>query len=99
MATTLTHGYTFSSTELITNAKLHALVDSATITGSLYATADGGGIASQVGITNVSNVATNSTGVGSIKFKDATDRDSTGFLKIFIGADARYIPFFSAITT
>lgn len=95
---TLTHGYTFSSTELITNAKLHALVDSATITGSLYATADGGGVASQVGITNVSNVTANSSGVGSIKFKGTTSRDSLGFIKVFVGTTEAYIPIFSAIT-
>jgi hypothetical protein len=32
MANTLTRGYTFGSTELVTNAKLHALVDSGTAT-------------------------------------------------------------------
>ena len=32
MANTATKGYTFGTTELVTNAKLHALVDSATIT-------------------------------------------------------------------
>lgn len=30
---TITRGYTFSSTELVTNTKLHALVDSATLSG------------------------------------------------------------------
>jgi hypothetical protein len=33
MAITATHGYTFTATEQVTNAKLHALVDSAVITG------------------------------------------------------------------
>lgn len=32
MANTLTRGYTFGSTELVTNAKLHALVDNGTAT-------------------------------------------------------------------
>lgn len=32
MANAATNGYTFGATELVTNAKLHALVDSATIT-------------------------------------------------------------------
>ena len=30
MAATITKGYTFGSTELVTNAKLHSLVDEAT---------------------------------------------------------------------
>jgi len=33
MAGTITKGYEFGSTELVTNAKLHTLVDSATISG------------------------------------------------------------------
>jgi len=31
MATTLSKGYTFGTTELVTNVKLHTLVDSATV--------------------------------------------------------------------
>ena len=33
MAITITHGYTFAVTELVTNSKLHALVDDAVVTG------------------------------------------------------------------
>ena len=31
MSTTLTHGYVFGQTELVTNVKLHTLIDSATL--------------------------------------------------------------------
>ncbi len=65
---------------------------------TLSATGDSGGAASTNRFTNVSNVAANSTGVGTIKFKGATSRDSTGFIKIYVGTTAYYIPIFSAIT-
>ena len=35
---TITKGYTFGATELVTNTKLHALVDSATITDTDFVT-------------------------------------------------------------
>lgn len=41
--------------------------------------------------------ATSSTGVGTIKFTDATNRDSAGFLKYVHGTTTYYIPVFSAI--
>jgi hypothetical protein len=34
MAITVTKGYTYGSTEMVTAAKLHTLVDSATVTGA-----------------------------------------------------------------
>lgn len=68
------------------------------VTGSVIVAGDGGGVASTVGLSNVSNTAANSTGVGTIKFKGATNRDSTGFIKIYIGTTAYYVPVFSAIT-
>lgn len=37
MAATIVKGYTFGSTELVTSAKLHSLVDSATISGIVNA--------------------------------------------------------------
>jgi len=33
---TITKGYTFGATELVTNTKLHSLIDSATITGITF---------------------------------------------------------------
>lgn len=68
-------------------------------TGTLYVFGDATvGVAATIGLTNASNLAANSTGVGTIKFKGATSRDSTGFIKIYIGTTAYYIPVFSAIT-
>ena len=36
MTATITKGYTFGATELVTNTKLHSLIDSATITGITF---------------------------------------------------------------
>ena len=66
--------------------------------GEVRATADVGGAASANALTNASNVTANSTGVGTIKFEGATNRDSSGFIKIYIGTTAYYVPVFSAIT-
>ena len=59
---------------------------------------DVGGQASHTSFTNTSNVAANSTGVGTILFKGTTSRNSTGFIKIYIGTTAYYVPVFDAIT-
>lgn len=64
----------------------------------LQAAGDRGGKASTVEVTNVSDVTANSTGVGSIKFKGTTSRDSVGFVKVYIGTTAYYVPVFDAIT-
>lgn len=56
------------------------------------------GSGSPITITETSNVAANSSGTGTIKFKGATSRDSSGFIKIYIGSTEYYVPVFSAIT-
>lgn len=56
------------------------------------------GVSGFTGFTGTADVTANSTGVGAIKFKGTTSRDSTGFLKVFVGTTAYYVPFFSAIT-
>ena len=66
--------------------------------GELRVGGDTGGAASHNTITNVSNVAANSSGVGTILFKGATSRDSAGFVKIYIGTTAYYVPVFTTIT-
>jgi len=69
------------------------------VNGDVAAGADSGaGLASHTSLTNTADVSANSTGVGSIKFKGATSRDSSGFVKIYIGTTAYYVPVFSAIT-
>jgi hypothetical protein len=75
-----------------------AKIAGATFTGALRVSGDGGGAASSIGFSNVSNTAANSTGVGAILMKGATSRNSAGFIKIYIGTTAYYIPVFSAIT-
>lgn len=72
--------------------------------GTIYgqevqADGDIGGLAGTNALTGVSNVAANSTGVGTIKFKGTGSRDSSGFIKVYIGTTAYYIPVFNDITT
>jgi hypothetical protein len=64
----------------------------------LWVGGDSGGKAGTVGLSDVSNTAANSTGTGTIKMKGATNRDSAGFVKIYIGTTAYWVPVFSAIT-
>jgi len=56
------------------------------------------GSGSPVSVTEETNLTANSTGVGTILFKGATNRNSTGFVKIFVGSTPYYVPVFSAIT-
>ncbi len=67
------------------------------VAGTIIVDGDEGGIAGTVGFTDVSDLATRSTGVGTIKFDDGTNRDSSGFIKIYIGTTAYYVPVFAAI--
>lgn len=69
-----------------------------TVTGEARITGDIGGAAASNTITGTSNVTANSTGVGTILFKGTTSRDSSGFIKIYVGTTAYYVPIFSAIT-
>jgi len=85
--------------------KYAGLGSSNTFTGSttqtsaqFRASGDTGGAASTNTLTATSDLTANSTGVGSIKFKGTTSRDSTGFIKIYVGTTAYYVPVFSAIT-
>lgn len=66
--------------------------------GEIRVGGDQGGVANKTSFTNTSDVTANSTGTGTIKFKGATSRDSSGFIKIYIGTTAYYVPVFSAIT-
>lgn len=59
---------------------------------------DIGGQAAHNTLTGVSDITANSTGVGTILFKGTTNRNSTGFIKFYIGTTAYYVPVFSAIT-
>lgn len=59
---------------------------------------DSAGVASTNTLTSTSDLTANSSGVGTIKFKGSTSRDSSGFVKIYIGTVAYYVPCFSAIS-
>ncbi len=89
---TLTH-----STGLLTQAG--SLTASGSIRGAmLRASGDTTGVGGTNSLTSVSDMTANSSGVGSIKFKGATSRDTVGFIKIYYGTTAGYVPVFSAIT-
>ena len=66
--------------------------------GEVRVAGDIGGEASTNTLTGASDVTANSTGVGTVKFKGATSRDSAGFLKVYIGTTPYYVPVFSAIS-
>ena len=67
------------------------------VAGTILVDGDEGGIAGTIGLTDVSDTAARSTGVGTILFDDATNRNSAGFVKIYIGTTAYYVPVFAAI--
>jgi len=64
--------------------------------GSVAAGGDSGGTASCNTLSSVSNTAARSTGVGTVKFADATARDNVGFIKVYVGTTAYWVPIFAA---
>jgi len=65
---------------------------------TLFADGDEGtGIASTVGITNDSQGV--GAGAGSVKMNGANPADSTGWIKIYVGATAKYIPYWDNATS
>ena len=57
----------------------------------------GSGVASSITLTGANNITVpRSTGVGTIKFDDGTSRDSVGFVKMYVGQTAVFIPAFAA---
>lgn len=67
-----------------------------TITGaSVGASDDRTGTPGVISLSNVANTAANSTGTFTIKSKSANNLDSTGFIKIWVGATEYYIPIFT----
>jgi len=65
--------------------------------GGLLVGAEPTGVVGKVGYTNTVDNAANSTGVGTILFKGATSRNSSGFLKILDGVTPRFLAYFDAI--
>lgn len=73
-----------------------ALTVSGTITGTtLYASGDDGGVAATNALSNVTNQTANGAGVFTILSKSANSANSTGFLKIYVGTTAFWVPFFA----
>ncbi len=66
------------------------------VLGGLSVGGDDGGIASYISFTNVSSGV--STGNGTVLMGGATNRNSTGWMKIFVGTAARYVPYWTTIT-
>lgn len=65
---------------------------------SLFATGDEGtGVLTQTALTNVSDVTANGAGSFTIKSKSAGSADSTGFIKVWVGTTAYWIPFFANV--
>lgn len=62
---------------------------------SPYATGDSGGVLATTSVTNATNVAANDVGVLTIKSKSANSADSVGFIKIYVGTVAYFIPIFT----
>lgn len=60
------------------------------------ANSDSAGKASTVTITNGTQGV--SSGAGSVKLNGTTARDSTGWLKIYVGTAIRYIPYWTTVT-
>lgn len=65
---------------------------------TLFATGDEGtGSVSETGFTNVVDT-TLSTGAGKVLMKTANPGDSSGWMKIYVGTDIRYIPFWTNLS-
>lgn len=81
------------------SATVGTITAGSTITGlQLYATGDDGtGVVSTVSITNITDDSI-STGVGDIKMKSANPGTNTGWLKIYRGTVASYIPYWDTNT-
>lgn len=67
------------------------------VLGSIAVGGDEGGTSGYTTLTNVWN-ETLSSGTGTIKMAGATNRNSTGWLKLYNGTGARYLPTFTTIT-
>lgn len=87
-----------SAAGAVTFGSTLSVSSTATILGELRVAGDVGGVASKNTLTGTADITGNSTGVGTILFKGVTNRNSTGFIKFYIGTTAYYVPVFSAIT-
>ena len=82
------------------NASVGIMVDPVKklqVLGGIACGGDQGGLASYVTLTNVFSEGI-STGVGNILMCGTTNRTNTGFVKIFAGINARFIPYWTTVT-
>ncbi len=94
---------TMSSTLAVTGAatlsNTLAVTGITTLTGGLRVAGDpGAGSTGQISFTNVGSFGANNSGVGSIKMKGPTARDSAGFIKVWYEGTAYYVPAWAVIT-
>jgi hypothetical protein len=67
------------------------------LAAQLHVTVDSGGAANRITFPYGYDEAARSTGVGTILFDDAVNRNSVGFAKMYVNGNARWFPYFDAI--
>ena len=67
------------------------------VAGTILIDGDEGGISGTIGLTDV-NDATLSAGNGTVKLKGATNRNSAGFIKMYVGTTTAWIPYWTDIS-
>jgi hypothetical protein len=67
------------------------------VDGTVLVNGDDGGVAGMTGFTDQFNSST-SSGTGTVKMCGATNRNSDGFLKFYIGTTAVHVPYWVTIT-
>jgi len=66
------------------------------VAGGLFAGGDDTGLAGYTQITNSTQGV--SSGTGTVKMNGTTARNSTGWLKIYVGTSVKYVPYFDTVT-
>ena len=66
------------------------------VLGGVFAGGDDTGLAGYTQLTNSTQGV--SSGTGTVKMNGATSRNSTGWLKIYVGTSAKYVPYFDTVT-
>lgn len=98
MPTRLIFGTTADGAATVTERMRISSDGRVNVVGELSVAGDVGGVAARNTLTGVSDLTANSSGVGTILFKGTTNRNSSGFIKVYVGTTPYYIPVFSAIT-
>lgn len=99
-ATTVTAGTGLTATTgniVATDGNITATAANRRITGtSIYASGDSAGVAGTTGLTNLANSAL-STGIMTIKSTTANAGSNAGYIKMYLGSVAIYVPYFTNI--